>query len=70
VAIRALHDAAIVVASRAALLDANELASYVAHACALVKEPRTVELTAALLARCHSAPTIVTGYLERLGARR
>lgn len=67
--IAALHDAAIASAGRAAHLDANELSSYVAHACLLVKEPRSSELAAALIARCRSAPAIVTSYLERLGAR-
>lgn len=66
----ALRDAALAVAAVAHQLDESDVRAYVKEGCRLVKEARGLDLANALFARCREAPTIVTGYLDLVGALR
>lgn len=66
--IEALRPAALAGAQLAAQLADTRLRALIVEACGLAREPAIDALTAALIGRCRHAPSIVSGYLDALGA--
>ena len=66
--IDALRPAALAAAQVAAQLPDNRLHAIIAEACGLAREPAVDALAAALTMRCRHAPTLISGYLDALGA--
>lgn len=64
----ALRPAALAAAQVAVQVADDKLRLMVVEACGLAREPAIDALTATLIDRCRHAPSIVSGYLDALGA--